>query len=126
VKQVLALTIGAALAFSLGAHAQEAIPTATNSPGGGAPPAASGGPISLADKSSHYDDRGPVPIGPCGAPYKQTDDGQLKQDKNPHGAVWGGVGTHGYREAGGAVCIPLGDNSQVTVAVDTTHWGGRH
>jgi len=124
-NRILPLLIGAALVTSIGARAQEAIPTATNAPGGGAPPAVSGGPITLADKSSHYDDRGPVPVGPCGAPYKQTDDGQLKQDKSPHGEVWGGVGTHGYREAGGVVCVPVGQNGQVSVAVDTTHWGRR-
>jgi hypothetical protein len=125
-KQLLPLVIGAALALSFGAQAQEAIPTAANSPGGGAPAtAASNGPIILGDKSSDRDDRGPVPIGPCGAPYKQTADGQLKQDKGPHGEVFGGVGTHGYREAGGVVCVPIGQNSQVTVAVDASHWGRR-
>jgi hypothetical protein len=124
-NRILPLVIAAALIASFGARAQEAIPTAANAPGGGAPPAPSGGPISLADKSSHYDDRGPVPIGPCGAPYKQTADGQLKQDKSPHGEVFGGVGTHGYREAGGVVCVPLGQNGQVSVAVDTVHWGRR-
>ena len=117
--------IGAALIASSGAWAQEVIPTAANAPDGGAPPAVSGGPINLADKTSHYDDRGPVPIGPCGAPYKQTADGQLKQDKNPHGEVWGGVGTHGYRDAGGVVCLPLGQNGQVSVAVDASSWGRR-
>ncbi len=124
-NRVLPLLIGAALVASLGAQAQEAIPTAANAPGGGAPPAASGGPISLGDKSSDFDDRGPVPIGPCGAPYKQTADGQLKQDKSPHGEIFGGVGTHGYREAGGVVCLPVGQNGQVSVAVDTVHWGRR-
>jgi hypothetical protein len=124
-KQVLALTIGATLALSLGARAQEAIPTAANSPGGGAPPAASGGPINLSAKSSDFDDRGPLLVGPCGGVEKSVDGGPPKPDKTPHGAVWGGVGTHGYREAGGALCIPLGDNSQVDVAVDTIHWG-RH
>jgi hypothetical protein len=124
-NRVLPLIICAAFMIASVAWAQEAIPTAANAPGGGAPPTANGGPISLGDKSSHFDDRGPVPIGPCGAPYKQTADGQLKQDKDPHGEVWGGVGTHGYREAGGAVCIPLGQNAQVSIAVDTTHWGRR-
>jgi hypothetical protein len=124
-KQVMSLVIGAALAFSLGARAQEAIPTAANSPGGGAPPAVGGGPVILGDKTSDIDDRGPVMVGPCGGVAKSVDGGPPKPDKSPHGEVWGGVGTHGYREAGGVVCVPLGDNSQVTVAVDSTHWGRR-
>jgi hypothetical protein len=119
------LIIGAALLASSGAWAQEAIPTAAHAPDGGAPPMANGGPISLADKASRFDDRGPVPIGPCGAPFRQTTDGQLKQDKSPHGEVWGGVGTHGYREAGGVVCLPVGQNGQVSVAVDSVRWGRR-
>ena len=125
-KQVLPVTIGAALILSLGARAQEAIPTAANSPGGGAPPAASGGPIVLSDKSQDRDDRGPLVVGPCGGVEKSVDGGPPKLDKSPHGEVWGGVGTHGYREAGGVLCVPLGDGGQVSVAVDATRWGGRH
>jgi hypothetical protein len=123
-KPVLPLMIGAALAMSLGVRAQEAIPTAANSPGGGAPPVAAGGPVILADRHSDIDDRGPAPFGPCGV-TKTVDDGPPKADKNPHGEVWGGVGTHGYREAGGALCVPLDDNGHVSVAVDATRWGRR-
>ena len=46
-------------------------------------------------------------------------------DRSPHGQVWGGVGTHGYRNVGGVVCVPVGDNSRVTIAVDSTNWGRR-
>ena len=59
-----------------------------------------------------------MPIGPCGAPYKDDGAGGLKQDKNPHGAVWGAVGNHGYREVGGAVCIPAGRNTEVNIAIE--------
>lgn len=107
------------------AWAQEAIPTAANT-GSGAPsaPATGARPTLIADRNSEHDDRGPVPIGPCGAPYKDDGAGGLKQDKNPHGAVWGGVGNHGYREVGGAVCIPAGRNTEVNIAIDSAqfHW----
>lgn len=127
-KRALIGIFGAALVFSSGAWAQEAIPTASNAPGGGAPPVQASGaaPIRIQDKRSDFDDRGPVPIGPCGAPYKSTDGGEtLRQDKDPHGEVWAGVGNHGYRDVGGAVCIPVGKAAQVTIAVDSTRWG-RH
>lgn len=39
-------------------------------------------------------------------------------DGRPHGEVWGGVGTHGYRDAGGAVTIPTGKCSSMSIAVD--------
>ena len=117
------LLVAAALAASA-AGAQEAIPTAPA--GSAAPPAArQDAPIRLSNQRSDYDDRGPVPVGPCGLPYKTDKDGALKQDKDPHGAVWGGVGTHGYREAGGAVCIPVGPSAQVNLAVDAGRWGWR-
>lgn len=118
--------IGVALLAATSASAQEAIPTASAS-GAGAPPVQTGGidPTWITKDSDERDDRGPAPVGPCGAPYKQTQDGQLKQDKDPHGQVWAGVGTHGYRNIGGAVCIPVGQNAQVSIAVDSTQWGRR-
>jgi hypothetical protein len=116
--------IGAALLLATRVSAQEAIPTAS---GAGAPPAQVNGidPTWITKDADEHDDRGPTPIGPCGAPYKEAQDGQLKQDKNPHGQVWAGVGTHGYRDIGGAVCIPVGQNGQVSIAVDADHWGRR-
>ena len=35
------------------------------------------------------------------------------------------VGTHGYREAGGVVCQPVGDHTAVTIGVDVGGYGGR-
>ena len=49
-------------------------------------------------------------------------------DRKPHGEVWAGVGTGGYREAGAAVTAPLGDCGQATIVVDKTRgpeWRGR-
>jgi hypothetical protein len=125
--RVLSIAIAASLIAASGASAQEAISTAANAPSAGAPTPASSAttaPISLADKSS-FDDRGPLPVGPCGAVAQVNKDGELqKPDKDPHGQVWAGVGTSDYREIGGAVCLPLGDHSALNIAVDTAHIGG--
>jgi hypothetical protein len=118
------------LAVGLGApsaQAQEAIPTATGAPYGGAPMAepAPDGALRLSD----HIDRGPDVLratGPCGGPAKKEDG---TTDKSPHGEVWAGVGTRGYRGGGGAVCLPLGDNAAVSLAVDAGQidgWGHRH
>ena len=64
----------------------------------------------------------PMAMGPCG-PEKVKPDGKL--DTAPHGEVYGGVGTHGYREVGADVCVPIGDNAALNIAVDSTQWGGR-
>jgi hypothetical protein len=104
--------------------AQEAIPTATGALGEGAPPAPESGPLRLSDRI----DEGPDvlrPVGPCGGPARKEDG---KPDKSPHGEVWAGIGTHGYRDIGGVVCAPLVDNAAVSIAVDAGQingWGRR-
>ena len=121
---VAAWIVSAGVAFAGSALAQEAIPTAGGSPIG-APIPTSTGPLRLSD---HHDDTGDDivrSVGPCGAPAKP--DG--KPDRSPHGEVFAGVGTHGYREGGGIVCLPIGDKAAVTVAVDAgriNDRGGRH
>jgi hypothetical protein len=47
----------------------------------------------------------------------------LNPDGKPHGAVWAGVGTHGYRDGGGAVTAPLGKCGSVSIAVDRSEGG---
>ncbi len=116
--------VGAVAALAGRVFAQEAISTAAGSPTGGAPVPASSGPLSLPDRIDNGDDiiRS---VGPCGAPPKP--DG--RPDRSPHGEVFAGVGTHGYREGGGVVCVPLGDKAAVTLAVDAGRIGdrgGRH
>lgn len=107
-----------------GALAQEAIPTAAGGPGDDAPPAPESGPLRLSDRI----DEGPDvlrPVGPCGGPARKEDG---KPDRSPHGEVWAGIGTHGYRDIGGVVCAPLGDNAAVSIAVDAGQingWGRR-
>jgi hypothetical protein len=120
-RLLTALLAGVLLASM--AQAQEAIPTAADGADGGAPAAASGAPVMLSKARPDRDDRGPIAIGPCGVAHDV--DGVPQPDKSPHGQVWAGVGTHGYREAGGAVCVPVGSNGQVSVAVDAMHWGRR-
>jgi hypothetical protein len=124
--RVFSIALAATL-IAAGAQAQEAIPTAANAPSAGAPAPASpatAAPITLSDRQE-FDDRGPLPVGPCGA-VAQVKDGQVqKPDKNPHGEVWAGVGTSGYRDIGGTVCVPIGDHAAVNIAVDSEHISGR-
>jgi hypothetical protein len=106
------------------AWAQETIATASNAPDGGAPAASQGAPLRIVRERVH-DDEDALPVGPCGGLPVSKDGGPPKPDKTPHGEVWGAVGTHSYREAGGAVCIPLGDKGAVHIAVDASHYGRR-
>jgi hypothetical protein len=64
----------------------------------------------------------PMGMGPCG-PERIKPNGKL--DTAPHGEVEAGVGTHGYREVGGAICQPIGQNGAVSVSVSQTqgNWG---
>jgi hypothetical protein len=108
------------------AAAQEAIPTAKDSAFGGAPPLAPPGPLSLpTHRSLGAENLVRAPVGPCGGlPDPQTG----KLDKSPHGEVFAGVGSAGYREAGGEVCVPLSDHVAAHLAVDVgrfPYYGGR-
>jgi len=116
--------VGAGATFAGVSTAQEAITTAGGSALGAAPAPPSTGPLRLPDRvDSGYDIVRSV--GPCGVPAKANG----KPDRSPHGEVFAGVGTRGYREAGGVVCVPIGDKAAVTVAVDAGRIGdrgGRH
>ena len=46
-----------------------------------------------------------------------------KGDGKPHGEVWAGAGTRGYRQVGGVVTQPLGSCGSVTVMLDHTEGG---
>ena len=112
-----------ATATPIAVNAQEAIATAPRAVDGGAPTTAP-----ATDRLLSLDDRlddGPGflrPRGPCGGPAKTADG---KTDKSPHGEIWAGIGTRGYREAGGAVCVPVGDNAAVSIAIDAGQIDGR-
>jgi len=104
-----------ALALAAPAAAQQAISTAQDAQLGGAPPAPPPTPVNLPPHRLDSAQNIVRPVGPCGG-LPNPDTG--KPDKSPHGEVFAGVGTHGYREAGGAVCLPVGDHAAVNVAVD--------
>ncbi len=108
---------GALMAFAMTgtAGAQQAIPTAQDAQLGGAPPAPATGPVNLPPHRLDTAQNILRPVGPCGG-LPNPDTG--KPDKSPHGEVYAGAGTHGYREAGGAVCVPIGDHAAVNLAVD--------
>lgn len=120
----LLAVLGAALALGGGASAQEVIAAGPK----GAPPAATTEVTSEADNS-------PEAIGawgrrilagePAAADAKAAPNGPGKAsgcapppDHRPHGEVWAGIGTGGYREVGGVVTQPIGDCGQVSVAID--------
>ncbi|MGQ3015827.1 hypothetical protein [Phenylobacterium sp.] len=44
----------------------------------------------------------------------------VRVDKRPHGEVWAGVGTGGYREVGGVVTQRIGDCATVTIGMSRT------
>lgn len=100
--------------------AQEVIATAKNTP----PPAPpmSAAPLWLGHHAD-FDDEGPPRIGPCGAVGEVHDGVAEPPDKKVHGEVFGGVGTRGYREIGGVLCVPVGDHAAVTVAIDAGRIG---
>ncbi|MHB8529679.1 MAG: hypothetical protein ACYC8V_09245 [Caulobacteraceae bacterium] len=105
--------------------ASEAVPTAGGAGPGGVPDAAATkapGPLDQPDEIV-AEDPGPLmgPCGPTGPDPKDPD----KADHKAHGEVFAGVGTGGYREAGGVICQPLGDHAAVTVGIDTARWSDR-
>jgi hypothetical protein len=111
--RALPLVIAMAI-FATAAAAQEAIATAAGGPAGDAPAATTTNLLHLGDRIDRGDDI-VRSRGPCGGPAT-TPDG--KPDRSVHGEVFAAVGTRGYREAGGAACIPLGDHTAATIAVD--------
>lgn len=120
--------LGGLLALGLLASpaiAQETIPTASDAPLGGAPTPQPTPPQALG-QHPRYDGADIVrsDVNGCGVPPKE--DGS--PDKNVHGEVYAGVGNHGYREAGGTACIPIGGHSAAVISVDAGRyptWRGR-
>ncbi|HWF00229.1 MAG TPA: hypothetical protein VG248_10575 [Caulobacteraceae bacterium] len=126
-KRSAGLVVPAAL-FALGlcvlapaASGQEAIATATTTADRDAPAPPSSEPLQIRPHLDGAEDIVRAP-GPCGG-FRDPDTGKV--EKTPHGEVHAGVGTGGYREAGGTVCVPLSDNVSATVAVDAGHYGWR-
>ena len=127
---ILALCALALAAAGPAARAEPPIATGD----GGAPPVAQVPPRPLG-----YDDRSPEAIGAWargvmadaaspgaaqpGQPAGARTCVPASPDGKPHGEVWAGAGTHGYREAGGVVTEPLGQCGQLTIGISTS--GGR-
>lgn len=108
------------------AAAQEAIPTAQ----GAVLPDTSKEPTPPPLGARPVDRLAPVEPGPCGLGPTQklaplTADGEPQVDHSPHGEVYAGIGTRGYREVGGTVCVPVGDHGAVAISVDQTKFDGR-
>lgn len=67
----------------------------------------------------------------AGLPSEEPQDGAAEtlrprcpaNDGKPHGEVWVGVGTGGYKTAGVAASQPLGDCGEVAIAVSRTEGG---
>ena len=127
--RLIAAGLAGGMAGSGLAWGQEAITTAG---GTGAAPTAAGGaqPLTLGAHQA-FDDRGAPPLSPCAAlglgPGPDLDDPPPSPgaaiDHKVHGEVFGGVGTHGYREGGAALCAPIGDHAAVAVSVDAARIG---
>jgi hypothetical protein len=111
------LAVVNALAAGAAASAQEVVRTGPD----GAPPAPAADPRQLPQA---IDDRARGPLAgwsPEAAPAVAMGEPARcapPPDRKPHGEVWAGIGTGGYREAGGVVTKPLGDCGSVTVAID--------
>lgn len=112
-----------ALMIPFGADAQEAISTASAED----PPAA----VS-ADEEDPGDWARRVLAGKPAPPEPESPGGpercQSATDGKPHGEVWVGAGTRGYREVGGVVTQPIGKCASVTIGVSKTEgprWRGR-
>jgi hypothetical protein len=120
-RRALPLMIVAGLIGCAPAGAQEAIATASNAPP--LAPSNLAAPLALGRHQGFSDEGAPI-IGPCGAVGDVHDGVAEKPDKNPHGSISAGVGTHGYRDVGGAVCVPLGDHAAVSIAFDAGRFDG--
>lgn len=113
--RAMSLGLCLTLSFASAALAQEAIPTAGGANPNAAPKNTKAVP-ELGAPERFADGPGGPRMGPCGA--LETADG--KPDKSAHGVVTVGVGTHGYRHIGGAVCKPIGENGAIAIAIDKT------
>lgn len=110
-KRVLS---GIAVAFLMSAQAGAAEVVATAGPAVAPQAAAPAAALPLDGPAGQVADGAPPAPGEagCRAAAAAADDRQL------HGEVWAGVGTHGYRDVGTAVTAPVGRCGSVSIAID--------
>jgi len=63
-------------------------------------------------------------VGDAEAAANARDDGPLR-DNRVHGEVSVGAGTNGYRQISGVATVPVGDDGQATIAVDSEQYNYR-
>lgn len=102
-----------AILIPAGAQAQEAIATA---PSVDRAPPVSSGEEDPGDWARRVLEGRPAPQ----ALQPEARGCQTVSDGRPHGEVWVGAGTRGYREIGGVVTQPIGKCASVTIAVSKT------
>lgn len=116
-RGILVLALAFSLSAGAAAMAQEAIPTAGGAQSNVSPKA----PAATADNDLRpYDEFADGPLGPRMGPCGPVETPDGKPDHSAHGEVHAGIGTHGYRNIGGAVCKPIGDNGAIAIAIDKT------
>jgi hypothetical protein len=104
-----AALIFAALAVAAPAAASEAVTTADRS--AAAPAAADVAALPPGDEAPPPDAEGAADDASRGAHARC----EAPPDRKPHGEVWAGVGTGGYRAIGGVVSQPIGKCGQLTI-----------
>ena len=124
-KRFAAALVASALLGAAPALAQEVIQThAGESPAAEAPATPSVGP----DRDQRQANGDWARRVMAGKPTDDLDEDAAKgcrrnPDREPHGEVWAGVGTGGYKTVGAVVTQPIGDCAEVTVAVSKTDQG---
>lgn len=100
-----------ALAFATPAAAEEAVATADRA--ASAPAAIEASPLPDAAPA------GADPEAPDARahPRARSRGCEPPPDRKPHGEVWAGIGTGGYRSVGGVVTQPIGNCGSLTVGV---------
>lgn len=133
-KRVLPSLFLAALLAAPAAQADEVIatnvggappPAAETAPGAGSGPSEAVKAQAIGDWAHRVMSGEPAPEDDQ-APPARSGSGRCTrvEDRQPHGQVWAGIGTGGYRNVGGVVTQPVGDCGSVTIAIDHTESNG--
>jgi hypothetical protein len=126
-SRLIPVCLALAFAVSVGSPlaAQEVITTdrAASAPRPSTDPAP---PIGVSrERPDEIDTSNPCGPGPTPRKVQYDANGVPIPDRSIHGEVEAGIGTHGYREVGGSVCVPVSDKGFVAMSVDQTQFDGR-